>query len=170
MKDKISQKLLLDLALHRYDEEVERNGAIDDKNKSMVAFLAVMLTIQCTILPRLIEFREIISPFEINVLLGIFLFSLIFYLGSLLVFMSTLNNINQIRTVPNTDTLLNFDLNNNSHDDVVSSTLVSLDSCVQDNDEILNEKISKGHLGFRLMKYGVSFTVIFIIYVALIVI
>lgn len=38
MNDKNSEKLLLDLALHRYDEEVERNMAIDNKNKSMVAF------------------------------------------------------------------------------------------------------------------------------------
>ena len=55
---------MLDLALHRYDEEVERNEAIDSKNKSMVAFLAVMLTIQCTILIRLIELEAIIASFE----------------------------------------------------------------------------------------------------------
>lgn len=58
---------MLELALHRYDEEVERNEAIDNKNKSMVAFLAVMLTIQCTILIRLIEFDAIIASFEMNV-------------------------------------------------------------------------------------------------------
>ena len=46
MKDLNSGKMLLNLALHRYDEEVGRNEAIDNKNKSMVAFLAVMLTIQ----------------------------------------------------------------------------------------------------------------------------
>ena len=57
-------RILLDLALHRYDEEVERNEAIDSKNKSMVAFLAVMLTIQCTILIRLIELEAIIASFE----------------------------------------------------------------------------------------------------------
>lgn len=44
-----NQRLLMDLALHRYDEEVVRNQSIDNKNKSMGAFLAVMLTIQCTI-------------------------------------------------------------------------------------------------------------------------
>ena len=55
---KIAKKLLLELALHRYDEEVQRNELIDSKNKSIVAFLGVMLTIQCTILPRLIEFKD----------------------------------------------------------------------------------------------------------------
>lgn len=170
MDDKNSKKLLLDLALHRYDEDVGRNELIDDKNKSMVAFLAVMLTIQCTILPRLLEFKEILTSFEIVVLLIIFLISLIFYLVSLLVFMSTLNNIDQIRTVPDISTLVDFNLNNNSYGEIVNSTLVSLDTCLETNDEILNGKNSKGHLGLRLMKYGVSSTVIFITYVALIII
>ena len=47
MSDETSEKLLLQLALHRYDEEVQRNELIDSKNKSIVAFLGVMLTIQC---------------------------------------------------------------------------------------------------------------------------
>ncbi|WP_462316700.1 hypothetical protein [Methanobrevibacter sp.] len=54
MNEKNRGIILLELALHRYDEEVERNKATDNKNKSMVAFLAVMLTIQSTILIRLI--------------------------------------------------------------------------------------------------------------------
>lgn len=57
MEEENSGRILLELALHRYDEEVEWNEAIDNKNKSMVAFLGVMLTIQFSILPRLIEFN-----------------------------------------------------------------------------------------------------------------
>lgn len=38
MKDQNTKKILLELALHRYDEEVQRNELIDDKNKSIVAF------------------------------------------------------------------------------------------------------------------------------------
>lgn len=170
MNEKNSEKLLLDLALHRYDEEVERNDSIDNKNKSMVAFLAVMLTIQCTVLPRLIEFRVILSSFEVITIFSIFLISLGFYLAALLVFMSTLNNLNQLRAVPNIETLVDFDLNNSSNDEIVSSTLVSLNNCVDGNDKILDEKNSKGHFGLRLMKYGVGSTVIFIIYVTSIII
>lgn len=64
MEDENRGKILLELALHRYDEEVERNEAIDNKNKSMVAFLAVMLTIQCTILIMLIEFDALLKVME----------------------------------------------------------------------------------------------------------
>ena len=88
MKDKTSGQLLLDLALHRYDEEVERNELIDSKNRSIVAFLGVMLTIQYTILPRLIEFKQELPDFQTYILFAVFIFSLLFYLASLLVFMS----------------------------------------------------------------------------------
>ena len=86
MKEYDSEKLLLDLALHRYDEEVQRNEIIDSRNKSIVAFLGVMLTIQCTILPILVEFKKTLSFFQLAILYGVFLFSLMFYFSSLLVF------------------------------------------------------------------------------------
>ncbi|MDO5810508.1 MAG: hypothetical protein Q4Q37_05395 [Methanobrevibacter sp.] len=57
------------------------------------------------------------------IVFSIFLISLIFYLASLLVFMSTLNNLNQIRTVPNIDTLIDFDLDNNSFDELSAAFL-----------------------------------------------
>lgn len=88
-----NQKLLMDLALHRYDEEVVRNESIDSKNKSIVAFLGVMLTIQCTILPRFIEFKAILSNLEIIALFSIYILSLVFFLISLMIFMSALNNL-----------------------------------------------------------------------------
>lgn len=61
------------------------------------------MTIQCTILPRLIEFKEVLSDLEMMILVSIFLISLLFYLGPLLIFMSTLNNIDKIGTVPRID-------------------------------------------------------------------
>lgn len=64
MDNQENEKLLLELALHRYDEEVQRNEIIDNRNKSIVAFLGVMLTIQSTILPTLIEFKEILSHWD----------------------------------------------------------------------------------------------------------
>jgi hypothetical protein len=166
--DENSEKLLLELALHRYDEEVQRNELIDGNNKSMVAFLGVMLTIQCTIFPRLIEFKVILSEFEINLLFCVFIGSLVFYLSSLLVFMSTLNNFDKIQTVPDIETLIDFEYNNTSLNYIVGFTLINLNECIEDNDEILNEKISKRHIGLELMKSGVISTIIFIILIVLI--
>lgn len=169
MKEGNRERLLLDLALHRYDEEVQRNEIIDSRNKSIVAFLGVMLTIQCTILPILVEFKKTLSPFDLTILYGVFLFSLMFYFSSLLVFMSTLNNINQILTVPRIDWLIEFGKNNKSLKYIIKNTLISLNKCVDDNDVILEEKNSRGNLGLKLMRYGVSFTIIFILFVLIIV-
>lgn len=135
-----SEKLLLDLALHRYDEEVQRNEIIDSRNKSIVAFLGVMLSIQSTILPTLIEFKEILSSVELVILFGLFISSLLFYFVSLLVFMSTLNNINKIITVPRIDWLIQFGKENRSNSYIAKNTLISLNKCVNENDNILEEK------------------------------
>ena len=48
-------KILLELALHRYDEVNRRNEIIDSKSKSMIAFIGVMLTIEFSAIPALIN-------------------------------------------------------------------------------------------------------------------
>lgn len=168
MDDKNSERLLLELALHRYDEEVQRNELIDSKNKSIVAFLGVMLTIQCTILPRLIEFKSLMSNLEMFVLGSIFLISLMFYFASLLIFMSTLNNVDQIGTVPRIDWLIKFGISNKPFSFIVKNIIVSLNKCVEENDEILDKKNYRGNIGLKLMKGGVCFTTMFIMYVVVI--
>ncbi|MBQ9161117.1 MAG: hypothetical protein IJ122_07340 [Methanobrevibacter sp.] len=165
MNEKNQVQILLELALHRYDEEVERNEEIDNKNKSMVAFLGVMLTIQFTILPRLIGFRSIFSSFEMSILFIIYLLSLIFYFSSLLLFILTLINLEEIKTAPRIDGVVEFASNDKPFKYIVDNTLISLNDCVEFNDEILNEKNFKGNLGLILMKLGIISTTIFIIYI-----
>lgn len=89
-------------------------------------------------------------------------------MGSLLTFMSTLNNIDQIGTVHRIDWLIKFGVNNKSFNFIVKNIIVSLNKCVEENDEILEEKNTRGNLGLKLMKCGVCFTTMFIIYVVLI--
>ena len=79
--------------------------------------------------------------------------------------MSTLNNINKIITVPRIDWLIDFGKNHKSLKYIIKNTLISLNKCVDDNDVILDEKNSRGNLGLKLMKCGVSFTIIFILVV-----
>lgn len=129
-----------------------------------------MLTIQCTLLPRLIEITAGLSNLETVILYAILIISLIFFLVSLLIFMSTLNNFNEIQTVPDIDVLVDFDFNNVPFNNIIAELLINLKECVKDNDQILDEKNSKGYLGFNLMKCGVISTVMFIIYVLLIII
>ncbi len=169
MEDKNRGKILLELALHRYDEEVGRNDAIDNKNKSMVAFLAVMLTIQCTILIRLIESDLIILSYG-NVLLGLFVLSFLLNLGSLLFFISTLTYLDKLQSSPKIDDLVDFGINNRSFEYIIHNIIISLNKCVQENNEILNDKGAKEKKGLLLMRVGLIVTTIFIINVVLIII
>ena len=47
------KEILLNLVLHRYDEVNNRNISVDNKNKSMIGFIGVILTIEITILPQI---------------------------------------------------------------------------------------------------------------------
>lgn len=104
-----------------------------------------------------------------SILFIIYLVSLIFYFSSLLLFILTLINLDEIKTAPRIDGLIEFASNDKSLEDIVDNTLISLNDCVEFNDEILNEKNFKGNFGLILMKLGIISTTIFIIYVILII-
>ena len=169
MGDENRGRILLDLALHRYDEEVGRNESIDSKNKSMVAFLAVMLTIQCTILIRLIELEAIIASFEMNVLLILFVISFVLNLLSLLYFISTLTYLDRLQSSPNIGNLVDFGINGKSSEYLIENTIVSLNKSVNENKIILKEKSIKEKRGIFLMRLGLMVTIIFILYIVLII-
>lgn len=165
MNDQSSGMILLELALHRYDEEVHRNEAIDSKNKSMVAFLGVMLTIQCTILVNLIGLDAIFSNLEMNILLILFIMSFVLNLLSLLFFISTLTYLDKLQSSPKIDNLVNFGLNKRFFEYITHNIIVSLDECVKDNKILLKEKSSKEKIGLKLMRVGLIITTIFIMYI-----
>lgn len=170
MKDENTGRILLELALHRYDEEVGRNEAIDNKNKSMVAFLAVMLTIQCTILIRLMEFNGIIAADEMKFLLALFICSFVLNFLSLLYFISTLTYLDKLQSSPKLDDLVDFGIKKKSSQFLITNTIVSLNKSVQENKVILKEKSVKEKRGILLMRMGLIVTTIFIFYIVLIII
>lgn len=168
-EEKERNKLLLELAFHRYEEEEKRNQLIDSKNKSFVAFLGVMLTLQSTIAPKIIELYCFV-PWEIvSILLFLFVLSLIFYGIALGFFTSTLLFINKFQAAPKIISLIYFGKECTDVDFIIQNTIVSLNQCVLDNDELLKDKSKKGNLGLNFIIVGVLFTIIFIIFYLLIV-
>ena len=161
MEEENRGKILLELALHRYDEEVERNEAIDNKNKSMVAFLAVMLTIQCSILLRLIELNEIITTNEMILLLLLFIISFVLNFLSLLYFISTLTYLDKLKSSPKIDDLVNFGIKKKSSEYLIKNTIISLNKSVKENKAILKEKSVKEKRGILLMRMGLIVTTMF---------
>ena len=55
-------KLLLDLMIHTYDEEVARNELIDTKNSQMIVLTGAMLTFQATLFTNLLK-KKILFKF-----------------------------------------------------------------------------------------------------------
>ena len=47
-------KLLLKLIIHAYDENERRNELVDSKNSQMIVLTGAMLTLQATLLPKLL--------------------------------------------------------------------------------------------------------------------
>lgn len=168
-EDLKKDELLLRLAFHRYEEEEKRNQLIDSKNKSFVAFLGVMLTLQSTIAPKIIELYCFVPWYIVSILLFLFASSLVFYGISLGFFTSTLVFINKFQAAPKIISLIDFGKGGTDCEFIIQNTIVSLNQCVLDNDELLKEKSKKGNWGLNFIIIGVIFTIIFIIFYLLIV-
>ncbi len=155
-------KLLLDLALHRYDEDERRNQLVDSKNSSFIAFLGVMLTIQSTLISYIITFINGKLTLEVIILVIVFVGSLICYAISLGYFVSSLKFLSKFQVAPVVSELIDFGKSNTSEEYIIQNTIVSLDKCIEDNTVLSEEKTSKGIHGCMFLELGVIFTVIFI--------
>ena len=127
----------------------------------MVAFLGVMLTIQCTILIRLIELNMVIESFEMNLLLILFIVSFVLNLLSLFFFISTLTYLDKLQSSPKIDNLVDFDIGKMPVDYMIQNSIVSLKDCVSNNKKVLKEKSSKEKNALLLMRLGLVVTTIF---------
>ena len=123
MKEPEKHKILLELALHRYDEVNKRNDIIDNKSKSMIAFVGVMLTIEFSAIPTILN---TINKTPLNgkralLLLGIA--STCCYLIAILYFISAVNPMKEFKEAPSMKELVssgkNDELNEKLKVDIV---------------------------------------------------
>ena len=85
-------KLLLDLMIHAYDEDLARNELVDNKNCQMIVLTGVMLTLQATFFTELLVNRILLNCLighDIKVILSvIMLVSMVLYICSLFIFIN----------------------------------------------------------------------------------
>lgn len=91
-----------------------------------------------------------------------FILSLVFYGVALLYFISTLKYVDRFQAAPKISSLIDFGINNIDEKFIIQNTIVSLNKCVEDNDELLKEKTKKGYNGFKYLKLGIICTILFI--------
>ena len=137
-------KILLELALHRYDEVNERNEIFDDKSKSMIAFIGVMLTIEFSTIPRIIKTLNETTPNGGRTLLFLGIASTCCYLISIFYFISAVNPIKKFEETPVMDEL----------DEIAEKNIISLKKCVEKNHDTVECKAQKSKNGFDFLKYG----------------
>ncbi|WP_296889925.1 hypothetical protein [uncultured Methanobrevibacter sp.] len=155
-------KILLELALHRYDEVNRRNEIIGNKSKSMIAFIGVMLTIEFSAIPALINtFNKTPITNGVRILLFLGIASICCYLLSIAYFISAVNPQKKFEEAPVMDELISS--GNDELDELVAKNIVSLKECVDKNHKQIEKKARKSKIGFDFLKYGVILTVILII-------
>lgn len=162
-KDNIfdNNKLALDLSLHRYDEEERRNQLIDEKNSSLIAFLGVMLTIQCTLIPSIMDlFGKFICVPVLEILVVCYIISLAGYVVAMFYFISALT-FSEFHSVPDVPSLIEFK-DNEKIIDIMNNNIISLNKAIMENKKIMDLKTLKGKNGFCFLKVGIVFLVIFI--------
>lgn len=154
---------LLELSKFRYGEEERRNQLIDEKHKSLIAFLGVMITIQITVFPSIAEyFTTPLSVLDYSVCV-VFILSLIFYTASIIYFICSLQ-YDEFESVPKTDAIMDY-----SYDVdcglgfIIGNTICSFDKALNHNKNVIDNKINKGENGYKLLIFGVVFSVLFII-------
>lgn len=159
-------KILLELALHRYDEVNRRNEIIDNKNKSMIAFIGVMLTIEFSAMPTLINILNK-TPIKngARALLFLVIMSTSCYLVSIIYFILAVNPVKKFEESPVLSELITSG-KNDELDEIIAKNIVNIKKCVDTNNDLIENKARKSENGFDFLKYGVICTfILFILFI-----
>lgn len=158
------KEILLNLALHRYDEVNNRNMGVDNKNKSMIGFIGVILTIEITILPQIFNMTsEILLINATRALICLEIISICYYAISIFYFISAITFVSTFQEAPVMSGIISLIENKEAADFIINKNIVSLQKCIKDNHEIVEDKTKKAKIGFEFFKYGLISTVTFFI-------
>ena len=162
-------EILLNLAIHRYDEVNNRNIGVDNKNKSMIGFIGVILTIEITILPQIFNGSlEILLINALRALICLEIMSICCYTISIFQFISAITFVSAFQEAPVMSGIISSIENGDDSELIIKKNIVSLQKCIEDNHEIVEDKTKKAKIGFKFFQYGLISTVIFFILLLLI--
>ncbi len=160
-------KLLLDLMIHVYDEDLARNELVDNKNCQMIVLTGVMLTLQATFFTELLVnhvlFNNIICHDVKLILSTIMLVSMILYICSLFVFINAYAFNKKFGSSPNPKELLDKAIENHPIKKIQGNVLFDFDETISYNYDIIEDKIEKGKIGFIILKVAGISTLVFLL-------
>lgn len=160
MKNMNEKEILLNLAIHRYDEVNNRNLSVDNKNKSMIGFIGVILTIEITILPQIFNGSSgILLINALRALICLEIISICCYAISIFYFISAITFVSTFQEAPVMRGIISSIENKGDADLIINRNIVSLQKCIEDNHKIVEDKTKKAKIGFEFFKYGLISTV-----------
>ena len=137
-------KLLLDLMIHAYDEDVSRNELIDSKNCQMIVLCGMMLTLQATLFTEVlvnhILTNEVILSYQI-LTSSLMILSVGLYLYAMILFINAYAFNEEFWSCPAPDYLLDKAINDVSEFDVQGEILATMSETIELNKFETNVKI-----------------------------
>ena len=172
MSDNVDQetidrdKLLLDLMIHAYDEDVARNELVDSKNSQMIVLVGVMLTLQATLFTDLLVNHLLLNNdiwFCAKLILsGIILSSFILYGLSLYHYIEAYAFSKKFNSSPTPKILRRYADKDCPKFWVQREMLLTIGKVVDDNYIVIEDKVETGRKGFKWLKIACFTTFIFI--------
>ena len=155
-------KLLVKLMIHTYDEEVNRNELIDSKNSQMIVLTGAMLTVQATLFTNLLAQKVLFNNQMITswkfLLSVIMLCSLGLIMLALFQFIKSFEFKKSFKQAPNPPFLLKmYNDDTKSIEDVFDKILNRLPKTMDNNRELMTEKVHIGDIGFKYLKLSSAF-------------
>lgn len=127
-------KLLLDLMIHAYDEDVARNELVDSKNCQMIVLTGVMLTLQATFFTELLVNSVLLKDvicYDGKVILSVLmLISMILYVCSLFIFINAYAFNKKFGSSPDPEELLDKAIDNHSIKKVQGNVLFDFNETI----------------------------------------
>lgn len=164
-------KLLLDLMIHVYDEDVARNELVDSKNCQMIVLTGVMLTLQATFFTELLVNQFLVNNMVSHdvklILSGVMLISMLLYICSLFIFINAYAFNKTFGSSPHPKELLDKVKENHSIKKVQRNSLFDFNKTINYNYCIIDDKINKGKLGFIILTVAGISTLLFLVLVIL---
>ena len=161
-----TNKRLLELMTHVYDEEERRNELVDSKNSQMIILTGAMVTLQSTVLSQVLINTLFLNPdivvgFWCKIVLSILLFlSICGYFISMYKFIEAFTFKDNYKIAPQPKSIIETIDENIYEFDVVLDMLYVYDDTIENNDNNISKKVEKGREGFLFLKMSVFLTLI----------
>lgn len=123
-----------------------------------------MISIQGTLLPNLINLNNSLSQLSIQIIILLYLLSLLFYFIAIILSLKSLS-YNKFSSYPDLKGLCKVIDNDEIIDNVIITIIKNYDEVINENKTIMDQKIDYSRKGMKILLIGILFLILFIIFI-----